>query len=814
MSLASDFIVGLRQVRKRPGSAILAVVAYAVGLGMVGLMLTIIFGVVRGHPEGIDFDKIQNVQWDPSTNHLWKSGAQQSQMRYRDFRELHEKQDVFEALTASRGGTFNIVVDDYPERFSGSYVTSEYFDALTIKPQIGRFFAEGDDSPSSEPKAVLSDYVWKNELKASDNIVGSYLTINGKPTLIIGVAEPDVDFPSQNDIWVNETLNPLEMDRAEGDLYFTFGLLKEGQTPASATVALNTLATQMAEAYPETNTGYIAVELLPLSSVFIGDNITRMFYLMFACSLLVLFIACTNVANLTLSRATTRVKELAIRASLGGSRSRLVNQMVVEGFSIAIIGGLGGLIIAIWSSKAIWSWIKGSDQANPPAWMSMDVDVKVIFALSLITLLASIVASIVPALKASRADVNEILKDNSRGSSGIKLGFFSKLLAFFQLCVSCGLLIATSAMVTTAKDAAIFEPPYDPAGMMVARFELPDIYTQGEASQNFLGRLQDRLESNPALEGVGFTTSLDMVFNWNSRWQIQGREMASKDDYPEGRHEIVSDNYFELLGIPVIEGRAFTSIDAGENAQQVCIVNTIFAEEMWPGESPLGKQIRDTWQDNNPWLTVVGVVPDTKMAGPGPRGDDELGGVYRPLSTNVQNSLSIFAKTNGNPTVQAQAIREVLQAEAPNTAIYRVKTVEQAIEDANFGPLFFRNIFALFGVSALALASIGVYGVMDFSVRQRFQEFGIRQALGAGNSRIIGHVFRLGVTQISVGIVLGTALGWALTAIIGQALGGISIGVLNYLVPIAVITGIAAIALFSPAREITNANLANCLRDE
>lgn len=814
MSFSSDFVVGLRQVRKHPGSAVLAVVAYAVGLGLVGLMLTLIFGVVRAHPKEIDFDTTQALQWDESTRHLWKSGSQFPQIRYRDFKELHEEQDVFEYLAAHRDGTFSIVIGNFAERFNGGYVTADYFKALTLQPQIGHFFENGDDLPSSEPKAVISDYLWRNQFDSRESIVGDYITINGIPTLIIGVANKNVDFPSKNDIWAVDTRDPLTMDRPEGEPLFVFGQLKEGYSPASALIELNTIAKRFAETYPDTNTGYIAFQIDPLSSVFIGDDITRMFYLMFACSLLVLFIACTNVANLTLSRATTRVKELAIRSSLGGGRSRLVSQMIFEGFSLAIIGGLLGLVITIWTSKATWAWVANADQANAPAWMNMDVDLKVVGALSLITLLASVVASIVPALKASKANVNEILKDNSRGSTGLKIGLFSKLLALLQLCVSCGLLIATYAMVNSARDAAIYEPPYDPAGMMSARFDIPQVNSQGSSNDELLNRIQKRLQNTEGLEGIGFTTSIDMLMNWNSRWDVKGRARETADDYIFARHEIVSDNYFDLLGIPILYGRGFEAIDRGENAQQVCVINEPLAQRLWPDESPIGKQIRDVWQDDTPWLTIIGVVPDTKMAGPGTRSDEEQGGVYRPMSINPQETVTVFAKSNGSPTAQANIIRSTLFDIDPSIALYRVKTVAQAVKDYNFGPIFFRNMFALFGLAAIALASIGVYGVMDFSVRQRFQEFGIRQALGANTQAIMKQVLRLGVTQISTGIVLGAILGWALVSVIGQALGGISVSFLTYALPIFIVSSIAAIALFSPAREVTSTNLANCLRDE
>lgn len=813
-ALGIDLKVGLRQFAKSPGSTILAIVAYAVGLGLVGLMLTLLFGVVRAHPEDMDFDTIQMLSWDDSTRHLWTNGAQNPQLRYRDFKELQESQEVFEALAASRNATFNVVVDTYAERFTGDLVTSDYFNVLGVQPELGSFFEKGDDAPSAPAKAVISYNLWKNHFDRRESIVGDHLTINGVPTIVVGIAREGFDFPSVNDIWVNERVDPLSLSRGEGDVYFVSGILKDGITPVSALASLNTIAKRFEKSYPDTNTGYIAFELNPLSEIYLSDNFKQMVFLMLSCSGLVLLIACTNVANLTLSRATTRVKELAIRASLGGRRIRLVLQMIVEGLSIAILGGFGGLIIAIWTSKAIWAWANEGDVNSIPSWMNMDVDLQVIAAVLALTLISSVAASIVPAVRASRADVNEILKDNTRGATGLRMGFFSKMLAFLQLCVSCGLLIATSAMVSTAKETAVFEPPYDPSGMMVARFDLPETYYGGDQRADGLHRLQNLLESNEALEGVGFTSAFDMIFNWPTRWEVRGIENLGDDGFTPARHEIVSDNYFELLEIPILEGRGFDSIDRGPNAQQVCVINQVLADRLWPDESPIGHQIRDVWTDTNPWLTIIGLVPDTKMAGPGPRAEDQLGGVYRPMSVAPQPSVTVFVRTLGDPMAQAQHIRSVLRNEDESIALYRIKTVEDAIKESNFGPLFYRNMFGMFGIGALALASIGVYGVMNFSIRQRFHEFGIRQALGAGRSTVMNQIFRMGSLQTVIGIIIGSALGWVLIMIIGQDFGGMMVTAGNYLIPIAVIVIISFFAVYTPARYVAGANLADCLRDE
>ncbi len=819
MSFSNDLKVGIRQFGRNPGSMLLAIMAFSLGLGLVGLMLTLVFGVIKGHPKDIDFDNIHVLQWDPSTEHLWKSGSQFGFIRPKDFREIQDRQEVFESFSFMRpNSTFNIVIEKYAERFTGSFVSSTLFETLGLTPHIGHFFEEGDDMPDVGKKAVISYDIWKNHFESRESIIGQSFNINGTPTTIIGVASDGVDFPSQHDVWINDTTNHVEMSRADGDGLFVLATFKEGYSIGNALPAMNTIAKTMAEAYPETNTGYIAFEIETLSENFMGDEFPNMVYLLLACSLMVLLIACTNVANLTLSRATTRVKELAIRASLGGKRQRLVMQMLVEGFAVAFFGGLGGLIIAIWTSRAIWASVLASSQANPPVWMSMDVDMQTIGYLALITLFASIVASIVPAIRASKTDVNEILKDNSRGSSSLKMGIFSKLLVLAQLTVSCSLLIATTAMVSGAKNAAVFEPPYDPSEIMTARFDMPESYYAGDQRAAGLERLQSLMENNPTLEGVGFTSATDMIYNWNSRWEVRGREAIEEGEELRARHEIVSDNYFHLLDIPILYGRGFEKLDQGENAGEVCVINELLAKRLWPDDvqEAIGQQIRDQYSDTFPWITIIGIVPDTKMAGPGAnQTDEQLGGVYRPMSSAPQTNLTVFAKTKGNPTEQASQIRAILHNEDESFALYRVKTVESAVKESQFGVIFFRNLFGMFGIAAFTLASIGIYGVMDFSIRQRFQEFSVRQALGAGKATIMRQVFKMSSWQIILGLALGSLLGYAILGVMTQnQIITPDMSVWIFLIPVMLIVAVSTIAVYTPARYVVNANLSETLRGD
>lgn len=810
-----DLRTGLRQFVKRPASTLIAALAYAVGLGLVGLMLTIFFGVVRGHPEDVDFESVKTIEWDRSTRQLWKNEAQRVGIRYRDFYDIEQRQTKFDAIAASSNSNFSVVVDKYAERYLGSFVSADFFKALGVDPEIGRFYHTGDNTAQSPRMAVLSYSLWKNEFDGRESLIGESIMVDGFPTSVIGVAGEGFDFPSNSRLWINLRIDPLSIERTQGSTYLVHGTLKQGETTASALAEFNTIAKQLEQENPDTNTGYISFSIDPVGLLFIGDNLRQMMTLMLVCSVLVLCIACMNVANLTLARVSTRLKELAIRSSLGGSRRQLVRQMITEGLSIAVVGGIGGLGLRLYTSKAIWAWAAQAD-LNIPNWMNLDVDFEVIASLSVATLLASVIASSIPALKASRTDVSEILKDNSRGATGLRVGAFSKTLTFLQLCISCGILIATFSLVSTARNASVFEPYYNTAEMMVARFDLPNCLATPEHRNDALERLQEAMERNANLEGVGFTSAYDMISNWGTRWEAEGVQLEGDKDVISARQEIVSTNYFSLLGIPILYGRGFELFDGGPHAEQVCVMDELLARRIWPDriQEAVGRRIRDTWRDDNPWLTVVGIVPDTKMAGPGLREETQFGGVYRPMNSAPQQSVTVFTKSNGSPLAMAGYLRTELRSIDPNIPLYRINSVQKAIENRNFFPLFYRNMFGMFGSAALALAAIGVYGVMSVSIRNRAQEFGIRCALGASNRSIVGLALKVGMVQVGGGVALGVALGWVLVSVLGGAVNGLTVDPMNYAIPVLTLVAISGLAIYSPVRQIVKSNLAKVLREE
>lgn len=810
-----DFKVGIRQFLKAPGSLFFAVIAYAIGLGLVALMLALILGVGRAEPDYEKIDRLYTMRWDPATEHLWKNGAQFSNWRLVTFEDFEAEQSSFAHISALRDTAFNVVLDGVPERISGYQVTPDFFKALGVEPHLGRFFSNEDHRGEIDRSIIISYSFWQNELKADPDIVGKGLNMNGGIYTVLGVAKEGFDFVAESKIWVPVQKDPDD-SRAVGHGYLVLGMLKKDVSLSEATAEYNNLAKQFESLYPDSNTGYEAVLFEPLGALYLPEDVRNLFDVMLACSGLVLLIACANVANILSSRMLGRTKELAIRASLGAGRSRLVIQLLVEGLVIALLGGLGGWVVGEVTSHAVWNFVVSAENVTLPSWMHMNLNLKVLGLLFVATLFASVLAGLIPALRASRANVNEILKDSSRTSSGLSIGKISKTLVVLQMSFSLGLLIAAGALVKTVQGAREYDPPYDTSKMLIARIDLSGPrYDSNEKKWEFYRELHQGLKRIPGVRAAGFSSSFDLMYNWNSTMMIEGSEYERREDFPQMRNEVVSNSYFEELDIPILEGRGFTQFDVDpESKDGVIVVNKFLADTYWPGESPLGKRIKDTWDEEGPWLEVVGVVGETEMLGPGAQDDASRAGFYQPLGQRSWlANPTVFMYAEGDPLALVRPLRQLLLQIDPELSPYRVKRVDTAVKDNQFGLYFFRNMFGLFGIGSLILASVGIYGVMSFSVMQRSMEYGIRRSLGASSGAVVSLVFKRGAFQTLIGVFLGVGFGYLLMLVIRQAILELRGDITSFTIPTLFILSVSILALWVPSWKVSRLDLADTLRE-
>jgi predicted permease len=750
----SDFLqdlrLGARMLRKQGGTSIIAVVALALGIGLTTMMFSITYGALyRGLPLE-DADRIMHLE---RTNVA--EGINSMEVTIHDFRDWRAQQTTFDDIAAFYQGTVNVSGSEgRPERFNGAFMSANSFEVLRQRPLLGRTFLEGEDSPDAPPVAIIGYDMWETRYEADPAIVGRMIRVNGEPAEIVGVMPQGFYFPLSEAIWVPLTLDPARLERGQGQTLEVFGRLAPGVTVDRAGAEFATITGRLAMEYPETNEGVGAV-MKPYTKEYIGDEPARLLWTMLGAVFFVLLIACANVANLLLSRAAVRSREVAVRSALGANRWRVVRQMLAETLAMAIVGGAIGLGLAWVGVQAFWASVIDTD---PPYWIDVKIDpIVMIFVLSLV-LVTTLFAGLLPALRASGQNLHETLKDEARGSSSMRLGKLTRALVVVEVALSCGLLVAAGLTIKSVTKLRTLDYGFDAERIFTARLGLFEgTYPDSLARQQFFNELPTRLVALPGVESATLSPSLPAIGGWGAAFGIEGAEYQEDRDYPIARYSLVTPGFFETFNMKPIQGRVFGGQDDGNNLP-VAVANESFVARFFPNEDPIGKRIRLGRSDSQgPWRTVVGVVPDTWMR----RVDSDdpfQGGFYIPLSQADAQFLSIAVKTRGDAAGMAPTVRGAVEAIDPDLPLYWMQTLKEGVTANTWFYRVFGSLFMVFGFAALFLASVGLYGVLAFSVSRRTQEIGIRMAMGAHAKDVLRMVLRQGMTQIGVGLVLGLAL--------------------------------------------------------
>ena len=613
MNLWQDVRFGARMLLKRPGLSVMAVVALALGIGLTTSMFSIVYGLVL---RGLPFEDpealvrinrtrpAQNVQFMPVTIH--------------DFEDWRDQQTSFEHLAAYSPITVNVSgTEGQPIRYAGARANAHLFDLLRVPPILGRTFRPEEDHPSMPPVMVLSHRAWQDRFQGDPDVIGRTVNANGELTTIIGVMPENFGFPGQMDIWMPLRMDPLEFPRGAGpDLGLAslqaIGRLKAGVSIEQAQTEMTAIAERLATAYPESNVG-VGVIVRPVLEAFIGSETRVLLYTMLGAVFGVLLIACANVANLLLVRTIQRAKEVAVRTALGASRVRTVVQVLAEAFVLSVVGAILGLGIA----KVGVDYFNGALAVFPmPLWLEIALDpVAVVFVIGL-TLVATLFAGLVPALRASRTDVNEILNDESRGSSGVRLGRISHGLVVAEIAVSCALLVAAGLMIRTVTNVSQFDYGFDTDNLFTARLgPLDSDYPTAQNKQQFYDDVLRRLDDQPGIRSASLTSNLPASGGQQQQLSVSGVAYATELDHPRVRRAVVSPGYFNALETAPVRGRMFDRSDTPDTAP-VAIVNEQFVALYLDDGDPIGQQIK-LGGDEEPWRTVVGVVPDLNMGAAG-----------------------------------------------------------------------------------------------------------------------------------------------------------------------------------------------------
>jgi predicted permease len=783
----------------------IGIVALAMGIGFTTIMFSIVHGALyRGLPFP-DGDRIYHLA---TTNP--SRGDGQLGVYIHDLVDWREQQRSFEGLAAFYQGTINVSGQDRPERYDGGFISANAFGLLGVQPFLGRDFRPEDDVPGGPQALMLGYHVWRDRYGSDPGVIGQAVRVNGRAGTIIGVMPEGFQFPVLQEVWIALQADPLVDPRGEGRQLSVFGKLREGVTQEEAETDLAGISQRLAQAYPETNEG-LSPLITPYTENFIGQETENILLVMLAVVLLVLVVACVNVANLLLARTAGRTKELAIRTALGASRSRVMAHLLAEATVLSLLGALGGMAIA---KVGIDLFAGFAMDTEPPFWFVFALDGPILLFVVAVTVLAAVVSGLVPGIKASGADANEYLKDASRGSSSLRIGRLSRLLVVGEVTLSVGLLVSAGLMIKGIVRLRTLEYGFDREEVFTARIGLFETdFPDAGSRRIFFRELQEGIGNRPEVASVTITNALPGLGSGSSRFGLLGEAYATEQDYPDARMALITPTFFETFGTDPVRGRAFSLAD-DPDGEQVTIVNQSFADRYFPGREALGEQIRlGTAEDDLPWRTIVGVAPDLYMDGVG-NPEPEPEGFYVPLAQADAQFVTIAVRGRGDPMALASPVREELGALHPDTPLYWVRTMEEALAANLWQVDLFGGLFAIFGLGALFMAAVGLYGVISFSVKQRTQEVGIRMAMGAEGGDVLRLVLRQGALQVFLGLSLGLALGWFLSRAMQIGIFGIEPWdptVFAAIALVMVMTGF--LASFVPARRATRVSPVEALRE-
>jgi predicted permease len=763
-----DFRYALRNLRKDRRFALIAIVVLALGIGASTAIFSVVnAGLLRPLPY---LDPSRLVWADEFMPHFSDWAVPNP-----EFTNWNINNHTFEALLAyGGGGQSNLTGAGEPERIETSDVTANFLTVLGVRPALGRAFLPEEDRPGGPLVVLLTDSLWRRKFSGDPTIVGKSIELDGEAYTVVGVLPANFRFPDKAlaPLCLYPSQLPPTVDWTSERLSVTrvIGRLAPGVSISQARADLATLGAQSNSAIPAAFVRMregLQVQVIPLHQKIVGDARSALLVLLLAV-LFVLLIACVNVANLQAARTAGRQKELAVRAAIGAGRARLIQLLLAEGICLAAVGGATGLLLAL---IGVWL-LRVSLPATIAQIGAISIDRAVLLFTFATTCLTAILFGLAPALRASKPDVNDALKDGSR-SSGLSLHRgYGGALVVVEFTLAFLLLIGSGLLIRSFMRLSSVVPGFDPRNVLTVNTELPNAkYSTDQQRKAFFLQILDRLRGLPGVRSVGVTTQLPIVGHWgSSSFLLEGQAEPPRGTAPAIFDSEVSPDYFQTMYIPLVAGRTFTLSDIELNSQ-VVIVSASFAQRFLPAVAPLSKRIRLGAPDSL-WSTVVGVVGDVHNAGLDHASDPV---VYLPYSgKNYASLASVVLRSDQDPRSLISAIRAQFAAVDPSQPVFDIATMQQRIDDSIETPRFYMTLLTLFAALALLLATVGIYGVISYFVSQRTHEIGIRMALGAQPSDVIRLVLGQGLAMILIGLALGAGGSLLLTRYLANLLFDIS----------------------------------------
>jgi len=760
----ADFRFALRNVVRQPGSSIVVALTLALGLGLNATTLGMVDALFLRPFQFRDYDRLVVL------SETVRGSSERESVAPANFLDWRTDARRFERLAAWQWWQSTLTAGNLPERVQGFHVSPGFFELLGIQPASGRFFTTDEDQPGNHRRIVLGNGLWRRRFGGNPGVVGTDIHVNGEPYMVVGIAPPRFAFPVGAEMWAPLAFTPDAARERETRTLTIVGTLRPGDSLTAAQAEMESIGRHLEQQYPQTNRGRgIAVETL--STAFREGGTGPVVAIIQAAGVLVLLVACANIAGLLLARGLDRKTELALRTALGASRMRIIRQLVTETIVLALVASVAAIALAGTALDLLRLSIPPDMARFIEGWDNIRLNRRLFFAVPALALVVSLVVGLIPAIAATRASLTDSL-NRGAAAGAVKRQRGRQVLLVAQ--IACALALLITASLTVAGGIQLVNQPggFDAERLLRLEISLPaERYREPAARREFARAFLQRLEPLPMVERMALASVLP-AGGWSPAASVQMEDHPEPDPArrPRVGYRSVTPEFFETMRIPIERGRSFSSND-GETAQPVAVISASMAERYWPGEDAIGKRVRlDAVSDA--WLSVVGVAGDVRMYNWWD-GDDERA-VYVPFrQAPPGGTLHAVLRARGEPLALTGAVREALRAVDPLVPMDQVRTMQQAIGDSTAGLTLMASLIGLCGVIAFALSIVGIYSVMVYAIAQRTREFGVRMALGATPRDVLRLTLKQAGLVTTAGLLIGMLVAYVLGTMMTSALYGI-----------------------------------------
>ena len=797
-----DLRYAMRSLLRRPGFTAIAVITLALGIGANTAIFSVVQGVLLQPLPYPESDRLVALR---QSNVTTTPAQPDAQLAPGNFLELQRQNTSFSSLAAYRTVSYNATGDGNPERLLAGRVSAGLFKLLGAQPMWGRDFLAEEDQPGREKVVIISQGLWQRRFGGAGDVLGKSLKLDGEDYAIVGVMPADFRLPDQGE---RELWTPIAFKDNEKTLYYAryieaIGRLKPDVSSGQAQSDMTAIAARLAQEQPQANTGW-TIKATPLLDFVVGD-VKKVLWVMFGAVALILLIACANVANLLLARATTRQKEMAVRAALGASRARILRQLATESLVLALLGAAAAWPLASWGLKALLA----AAPTDLPRLASVSIDNRALLFTLAIALFTALLFGLAPALQVLRFDTNPTLKDQrSRSVTQQRIG---NLLIASEVALALMLLIGGGLLLRTVWRLNHVDPGFDERNALAVTLQLPEKkYASPQQLARFSEQLVQQVATLPGVQAAGLARILPIVHDLPTGFYFEGYARPKDNELPQTNYSAVSPGYFKAMGIPLLAGRPFTEQDT-QDRRRVAIISQTLAQHYFPNGDAIGKRINVNTGPES-YREIVGIVGDVKQNG---LTKSTRPHTYEPFAQAPNQFMTLIVRSSTDPTSLVPAIRGKVLALDGELPLQRVTTLDRVLANSIRHQRFTSIVLSVFAGVALLLAAAGLYGVISYSVAQRTHELGIRVALGAQVKDVMQLVLRQGMTFVIAGEVVGIIGAFALTRLLSGLLFGVTpTDAVTFIAVTAGLTFVALLACYIPARRATKVDPLVALRYE